>query len=410
MVNESILESRKYYQRNKMLSVIRTNTDVSRNDIRKITGYSMTTVMSTVEDMIINGLIYEEECEEARVGRKPVWLRLNPQGGYFIGVEWNRSWMHCVVLDFTGKPVHREKRIIDAASRCTQGLIRMLKEMVWEAIQVLEGRKEKIIGIGLGVPGYSDKTKGIALSYSYIEGWNNIPVRQIMEEELKEFQIPCYMGNNVDVMIYAYKWLVFRGSCDDMLFISVRTGARVMPIINNQAVSSRYGFPGELGHIRVSTGSRMCSCGRYGCLNSEVSDVAIMSKIRDGVLSGRFKGIAEIIHGDTEKITMAVFREAVLAGDEDSLGLLQQACQYLGKALGILVNIFAPSRIVMYGELAAIGDPFLERLRKCVSRDAIVENMNILKIEASEFGSDLGAMGAAALVLQEAFEFVEETI
>ena len=67
MENESILESRKYYQRNKMLSVIRTNTDVSRNDIRKMTAYSMTTVMNTVEDMIRDGLIYEEECEEARV-------------------------------------------------------------------------------------------------------------------------------------------------------------------------------------------------------------------------------------------------------------------------------------------------------------------------------------------------------
>lgn len=117
-----------------------------------------------------------------------------------------------------------------------------------------------------------------------------------------------------------------------------------------------------------------------------------------------------MLHGDVEKITMAVFREAVLAGDEDSLALLQQACQYLGKALGILVNIFAPSRIVLYGELASIGTPFLERLRQCVERDAIVENMNILKIEVSEFGPDLGAMGAAALVLQEAFEFVEETI
>lgn len=407
MVNESILESRKYYQRNKMLSVIRTNTDVSRNDIRKITGYSMTTVMNTVEDMIISGMIYEEECGEARVGRKPVWLRLNPQGGYFVGVEWNRTWMHCVVLDFTGKRIHCSKQAIDAAHRCTEGLIGLIKDMVQEAIQVPEGGKEKIIGIGLGVPGYSDKAKGIALSYTYFEGWNNIPVRQIIEEE---FQIPCYMGNNVDVMIYAYKWLVFRGSCDDMLFVSVRTGARVMPVINNQAVSSRYGFPGELGHIRVGTGSRMCSCGRYGCLNSEVSDVAIMSKIRDGVLSGRFKGISEIIHGETEKITMAVFREAVLAGDEDSLSLLQQVSQYIGKALGILVNIFAPSRIVMYGELASIGEPFLEGLRKCVERDAIQENANILKIEVSEFGSDLGAMGAAALVLQEAFEFVEETI
>ena len=35
MSSESILESRKQYQKNKMLSIIRLNENVSRNDIRK---------------------------------------------------------------------------------------------------------------------------------------------------------------------------------------------------------------------------------------------------------------------------------------------------------------------------------------------------------------------------------------
>ncbi len=406
MGNESILESRKNFQRNKMLNVIRTNTDVSRNDIRKLTGYSMTTVLSVVEDMIADGLIYEEECEEARIGRKPVWLRLNPRGGYFIGVEWNRMKAHCVILDFMGKLVYEQKKILDDSHREADALISLLKDMIRQAIQASEGGKERIIGIGLGVPGYSNKERGIAISYNYFDKWNNVPLRKIIEDE---FQVPCYMDSNIKVMIYAYKWLVFQGFCEDMLFVSVRTGAHVIPVINNHEISSSYGFTGELGHVRVG-GSRICSCGRYGCLNSEVSDVAILNKIRNGIDVGRFKEIAEMVQGRPEQITMETFRKSVLLRHEDSLALLEQVCRYLGRALGMLVNIFAPQRIVMYGELASIGEPFLERLQEYVKEDAISQNQEMLKIEASEFGQNLGAMGAAAMVLQESFEFLEEMI
>lgn len=98
-------------------------------------------------------------------------------------------------------------------------------------------------------PGYSNKKKGIAISYSHIRDWDNIPLKRIARRGV---WLPCYMENNVSGMIYAYKCLVYNGKCEDMLFFSVRTGARVMPIINNMPVSSINGFPGEIGHVKVS--------------------------------------------------------------------------------------------------------------------------------------------------------------
>ena len=111
----------------------------------------------------------------------------------------------------------------------------------------------------------------------------------------------------LNVVIFAYKWLVYGGKCEDMLFVSIRTGARVIPIINNQPVRGTCGYSGELGHVKVSGGSRICSCGRYGCLNSEISDVAIVNKIIDGIKVGRFREIAEAVQGDMDKVTMMSF-------------------------------------------------------------------------------------------------------
>lgn len=79
-------------------------------------------------------------------------------------------------------------------------------------------------------------------------------------------------------------------------------------------------------------------------------------------------------------------------------------------AFSMLVNIFAPRKIVLFGELAELGDILLDGVRERVSENIIKENSNGLKIMASEFGRNLGAMGAAAMVMQNAFEFLEEKI
>lgn len=401
------MESRKYYQRNKMLSIIRYKEDVSRYDIKKATSYSMTTVLNTIDEMLHEGLIYEEECAEARVGRKPVWLRINPDGGYFVGLEFNGRIMHCVILDFAGNIIYTKENPISEHQNHADIIIAMLKENINFALETLSDKKGKVVGIGIGVPGYSSKKKGLAISYSHLKGWDNIPLKKILEEE---FKLPCYMENNVSGMIYAYKCLVYNGKCEDMLFISVRTGTRVMPIINNMPVSSVNGFPGELGHVKVSGGSRICSCGRYGCLNTEVSDYAIVSKIKDGIRVGRFQEIVEMVEGNLNDITIVSFVDSVLLKHQDSLNLMKQVAGYLGETFSMLVNIFAPRKIVFYGELARVGEPFLEILRKCVKENALKENYKGLQILDSEFGRDLGAIGAAALVLQEEFDFVEETI
>lgn len=404
---ESILENRKNYQRNKMLSVIRSHENISRNDVKKITSYSMTTVLNTVDELIHEGLVYEEICNDARIGRRPVWLRINPEGGYFLGVGFNRNAIYCVTLDFTGKLIYEAEQDIGLEEKVADTVLGMIKKMIHDAIAFLGEKSQKIIGIGVGVPGYSDINKGIAISYGHLQGWKNIPIKEIIENE---FHIPCYMDNNVNVMIYAYKWLIYGGRCEDMLFVSIRTGARVIPIINNQPVCGTHGFSGELGHVKINGGSRICSCGRYGCLNSEISDVAIVNKIIDGIKVGRFREIAEKVQNDLDRITMTTFIDSVRAGHEDSLRLLEQVEGFIADVLSMLVNIFAPKKIILFGELAELGDILLDGVREQVSRDIIKENNNGLKIMASEFGRNLGAMGAAALVIQNAFEFLEEKI
>ncbi len=404
MSNESILESRKFYKRNKILNIIRYNDNVSRHDLKKITSYSMTTVLNITEELLKDKLIYEEDCNETRVGRKPLWLKINPVGGYFIGIEFNLYHMYCAMLNFNGETVF-EHSIKISKNTCSDRILENICSLIEMATNMVKG--ENIFGIGIGVPGYFDSANGIALEYPMIPGWENIPIKKIIEDK---FNVTCHIDNNVTVMAFAYKWLKADEHFDDFIFISIRSGARIVPVINNELFLSNKGFSGQLGHIKIPSSNRLCTCGKRGCLNAEISYSGIRSKIIEGALIGKFKQLLELVDNDITKVDISAFIESVKLKHEDSLELLFETAGYLGYATGFLIDIFAPKKIVLLGELVKTGDDFIKAVSEAVKKNSIEDNYNNLTISASTFSDNIGALGAAAMVMQREFEFIKENI
>ena len=83
---DSIVKSRKTFKRNKILSIIKNSENLSRFDLKKITNYSMTTILGLIDELIEEKFLCEKESDDTRVGRKPLWLKINPDAGYFIGI------------------------------------------------------------------------------------------------------------------------------------------------------------------------------------------------------------------------------------------------------------------------------------------------------------------------------------
>lgn len=406
MAIESIITTRKYYKRNKILNIIRSNENISRYDVKKMTMYSMSTVLDIIDDLIASGMIYEADCEEPRVGRKPVWLRLNPEGGYFIGAEFNAFHLHCAMLNFTGEIIYQsEEDLLPDQGKDT--ILALLIRHIHAAIDAVKGKPGQIFAISVGIPGYLNEDKSIALSHFRLKDWENVPVKKILEDE---FHLPCYLDNNVNVMAFAYKWLRYNGDCRDFLFVSIRTGVRIVPVINNHLILSRGGLSGELGHVKVAPHGTLCSCGGIGCLNSEISDLSILGKLKAGFEFGRFPEIMEMAGGDPDKVTLEMFCESAAQEHPDSLKLMLDLANILGEALGMAVNILAPEVVVLSGQLAHLGEPFFQEISKVLERNVVQEIYQGLKVTASVFNEYIGAIGAAAYAMQEEFDFIDKQI
>ena len=81
--------------------------------------------------------------------------------------------------------------------------------------------------------------------------------------------------------------------------------------------------------------------------------------------------------------------------------------EYLGMGISNLVNLLNPDEIILAGYFTAGVDLLLPLLRKEVEGRVLKIPGRELAIKVTEFGNQVGAIGAATMVLQDLFNFQE---
>lgn len=404
MPMESIIENRKFYKRNKVLNLIRTRDECSIYDIKKLTFYSMATVQVLIEELIQCGMIVSEKGSPKGKGRRPFLLHINPDYGCFVGTEFHSSQINCCVVDFEGRILHSSFSDIlpeDTRETVIGKLFCLIENAVHEASRPL-------LGIGVGIPGYFDAERGMGIEYPPIEDWLNVPIRTLIEEH---FHVPCCIENNVASMAMGYHSLYLpKQSQQSMLFVSIRTGIRLVSIVQNRLFLCCSGYDGQLGHVRISGGSRMCLCGKRGCLNTEVSDTGLRSKLLEDIAAKRQKALWDACEHKPDLVSTEKFVDTVLSGDTEAKCLLEETAGYLGQALGMVTDIIAPEHLVIYGELARCGEALRVPLEAAIAKNAMHDNANRLKLSLCPPNECLGAFGAVLILMRKQYAYIEETV
>jgi len=401
----SVLTLRRNNYRNRILAIIRSNDNVSRHDIKQITKYSMTTTLNTVSEMLSKGYIVESGTGESSGGRKPIYLKINPSGAHFLGVDFNSKFVYSAIINLNGDIVYKDSISIPNELNNTASIILLIRNAISNMIShVLDGGP--IFGIGLGVPGYIDKRSGAVGDYAFIRDFSNVRLEELIKNE---FPYDIFIENNINAMALAYKWIEYDGACDNFALISIRSGLRMAAIVKNNLVKGAAGAAGEIDHIQIPGAGRPCSCGKKGCLVTEISNTAILSKVVEGILSKRFKAVSDIIGGDLSALGMSAITKAYLSGDPEVRELARETAGYLGHVLSIIIAIHNPQKLVIRTDFQSDGGDFLNILCDLIKQSGNPHHLENLEIEYAKFGEHIGAIGAACLVMQNTI-YCNETI
>jgi glucokinase len=182
----------------------------------------------------------------------------------------------------------------------------------------------------------------------------------------------------------------------------VGTGIGGGIVAGGKVFRGAHGFAAEIGHIIVEPGGPVCGCGNRGCWEQVASGHAIERAGRDAVVDHPNSNIAALAGGDPAKVTGKLVTQAAREGDPVARGILAVVGTRLGEGIAGLVNVLDPDIVVVGGGAIAAGEMLLATARSAFG-EAVEgpEHRPEVPIVAAQLGNDAGAVGAAALALED---------
>ena len=283
-------------------------------------------------------------------------------------------------------------------------IITLIKTAVNKALEQVPYR-EKVAGIGIGVPGYVDKKNGIALEYSYFNDWNNVEIKKIIEEE---FAIDVYIDNNINALTYHYKWVNPKEK--DFIVVSMQYGTRLGIVLNNDIFIGSRGNAGEIGHTKVRNGNRLCSCGKIGCLDSEISYLAIQNKVDELIKTGKldFQKIYKKGNGNKDKFMLEMLRDEIKKGNEAAIDLLKNITAHLGIKLSTVISVLNIKNIIILNVYDLDNENFAKYVYKTIKENSLETLTRDITVSCEIVDKFAAAKGAAIMVLEDMYGATKE--
>ncbi len=357
-----------------ILDIIRKNRLISRAEISKLTGINIVTVSNYIDTYLKKGLVFERGLDISTGGRRPELVEINPRYGYVLGVDLGPlnvafAPMQVVAADFTTRIRCREKTKREGDS--IENSLEALKDVIAEVCADDALERQKIRGIGVGIPGIMDKFGGTVRNPSSGDTVANyVTVKKELE---REFGLPVFIENSASCALFAEKWAGVSPeakAAENIIYILSQSQCALM-------------LKGELyTGLSKSAGQLNLALPRN---NSFSSDACWMSPSFNCVL--RSQGEAE-----TQNFASLQAREEMLA-----------EATKLGAKVAYLVNVFNPQVVIIGGAFSRLGDVFLDAIRRTVSRWAFRESANAVRIIGGTLGEEAVACGSASLVIESAF-------
>ncbi|MCK5781888.1 MAG: ROK family protein [Flavobacteriales bacterium] len=254
----------------------------------------------------------------------------------------------------------------------------------------------EIIGIGVGAPN-GNYYKGTIEFAPNLKWKGVIRVAHLMGQK---FGVPAVLTNDANAA--AIGEMLFGGAkgMKNFIIITLGTGLGSGIVVNGELVYGHDGFAGELGHVIVQKGGRLCGCGRRGCLETYASATGIKRTAFEVIADRNQETILSKYSYDD--LTSFKLYEAAQNGDHLAREIFRETGKVLGEALADFVASSSPEAIFLFGGLANAGELILEPTEKSMEENLlhIFKNKVKLKISSLDEGN-AAVVGAAALAWKE---------
>ncbi len=296
--------------------------------------------------------------------------------------------------------VDHEGNILTEIRKTTEAILgvgKVVGRIVASIKEVMESANITIAcvkGIGIGSPGPLDSEKGIIVAPPNLFGWENVPLRDILE---KEFKVPVFIGHDAAMVTLGEKYYGAGMGVDNLVCATLGTGIGMGIIIDGRLYERS---TGDFGHMIMDRNGPRCNCGGYGCLERLVSGPQIAAKAIEKVKWGAKTLISSMVKGDLNAIEAKTVFESARQGDETALEIVEEIGEILGRGITNVFSLLNPELFILGGMIARAGDILFDPVRKVVAERGYFEGAEE-KIVPAKLGDEGGIKGVAHLVREK---------
>ena len=383
----------------KTLELIKNSNGISRSELAKELDITPAGVGKVVNRFLENGIIEETSVGVSTGGRRPLILKINEKKiGAILGVSLAPRFIQIVIGDISGKILKDKKYSLKKRLLEKEHNILELTEKLIER-EIKKNSDISIISVVMN--GMVDSENGISI-FSPHYNWKNINLKKRFEDR---FKVKVFVENDVRAMALTEK--IF-GSCkDNQNFVVMNIGDGVGgSIFLNDAPYHGYGsISGELGHMVVRRNSpEKCSCGKKGCLETEVSNVAIIKKITSQIKLNNYSSLKNILI-EKGALTINDILKGVAEKDMLTFNIVIDAINMIATAIDGIISVINPEKIVLFGEIFQnrfLFETLVNEIKKVTLDEQYYE------IKKSEFSKNIYEIAPLAVVSYKIFKEMED--
>lgn len=364
-------------------------------ELCKETDFSIPTVTKIISELIEEGIVSETGKVDTAGGRRPSQYGINPNACYYLGAEVKRNSISIGIQDFNNKFVQLSENISYTLENTKESLS-LLCTIINRFVDNSGVPREKIIGACINLSGRINSRKGFSYSYFFFE---EKPLSEIIESQI---HIKTFLENDTRAMAYGeYNCGVVQNE-KDVIFVNIGWGVGIGIVSNGKLYYGKSGYSGEFGHSPVFDNELICHCGKKGCLETEISGIALERKFKKALENGS----TSILSGKKaiEKITIDDILAAITES-EDSLAIeiIDEIGGKLGRYLSMLINIFNPELVILGGALADTGMYLRLPVRTNIHKYSLSLVSLDMELKMSSLGSKAGVIGACYILRDKLF-------
>jgi predicted NBD/HSP70 family sugar kinase len=349
-------------------------------DISKATGASIPNVAKNINELIEAGYIVQNGFATSTGGRKPLTYSLVSDRKYILSIAADQFFTRICLVDLHNNfltDVYEFPLDLAVHSSPERELVNQIESYLTQH----RIDRTKIYGLGMAMPGFVSPDQGVNQTFFKAAKPN------LQRFLAAETGFDVFIDNDSSAIALAELKFGEGRVKNELMVINIGWGIGLGMIINGEIFRGSTGFAGEFSHIPLFKNGKKCSCGKYGCLETEASLIILEEKAHQQLEPG---------HGSVNSVLAAAGN-----GDAAAINLISGAAYNIGQGIAVLIHIMNPEAIVLSGKGIKAGKIWLAPIQQAINEFCIPALTNDIEVKLSSLGTNAQLIGAAALTIEK---------